>query len=400
MALSPAFKNTFNRYRRNPVTIAVLLTIVLAIWLISGDLLRAKSEAPESAPVQKEESSFQVETDVLRAERHAPLQIVQGQLEPLRAVEIRSQISAHVTERPAQWGMRVKSGDLLFELDPESRAAELARADAELQLSQAELRAGEALFQKDLLSETEFLRLKAEAASANAERKLSALQLQYTNVAAPFDGLIDRLPVEAGDYVQVGESLATLVDVSTLRLIAYIPQQQVQALHPGLDVEASLLDGTKLSGTLIFVASLAESSTRSFRVEARIDNPELRRIAGASVTLSIRLPEQQAHRLSPALLVLGESGQLGVRAVNAEQRVEFLPVNILSFDTEGVWVGALPDEAELITLGAGFVVEGDLVSPADRASSESKNSPERIDSPERTKNPERTESTDSSTEQP
>src|SRR5690606_28071221 len=135
------------------------------------------------APGQKEESSFQVETDVLRAEGHAPLQLAQGQLDPLRAVEIRSQISAHVTARPALWGMRVESGGLLFELDPESRAAVLARAGAELQLSQAELRAGEALFKKDLLSETEFLRLKAEAVSANAERKLSALQLQYTNIA-------------------------------------------------------------------------------------------------------------------------------------------------------------------------------------------------------------------------
>jgi multidrug efflux system membrane fusion protein len=134
-------------------------------------------------------------------------------------------------------------------------------------------------------------------------------------------------------------------------------------LQPGLEVEARLLDGTALPGSLTFVASLAESSTRSFRVEARIDNPELRRIAGSSATLSIRLPEQQAHRLSPALLVLGDDGQVGIKAVNAEKKVEFLPVRILSFDPEGVWVGGLSGEVEIITLGAGFVAAGDAVNP-------------------------------------
>ena len=363
MSLSPSLKNTFDRYRRNPVTIAVLLTIVLAIWLFSGDWQRAKSEAPEPGPVPEQENAFQVETEVLQAEYHIPEQVVQGQLEPLRAVEIRSQIGAHITERLAEWGERVKRGDLLVQLDPESRAAELARAEAELRLSEAELRAAESLFKKDLLSETEYMRLQAAAASAKAERELSALQLQYTKITAPFDGVVDRLPVEEGDYVQVGDPLATLVDVSSLRLIAYVPQQQIQALHPGLEVEASLLDGTKLSGTLIFVASLAESTTRSFRVEARIENPDLRRIAGASVTLSIRLPEQHAHRLSPALLVLGENGRLGIRAVDDERRVAFMPVKLLSFDTDGVWVGGLPEQLEIITLGAGFVVEGDPVNP-------------------------------------
>src|SRR5690606_37929255 len=98
--------------------------------------------------------------------QHAPVQVVQGQLEPGHAIEIQSQISAHLTERLVEWGATVTRGQLLFRLNPETRAAELARAEANLELSELEARAGEVLFKKKLLSETDYLRRQAEAAAA------------------------------------------------------------------------------------------------------------------------------------------------------------------------------------------------------------------------------------------
>lgn len=363
MSLFHDFQSSLGRLRKSHLGIALILVVLLIIWMLSGTFLRAQTEVPEQQEEQPTDTAYKVETKTLYAEAYSPLQIVQGQLEPLRAVDIRSQINAHLSKRTADWGARVVSGALLFQLDPETRAAELERAQADLVLREAELRAGESLFKKDLLSETEFLRLKAAVASAKAERELNALHLNYATIHAPFDGIVDRLPIEEGDYVQVGQTLATLVDVSVLRMVAYVPQQEIYALRPGFDVEARLLDGDILKGKLTFVASLAETSTRSFRVEARIDNPEMKRIAGSSATLTIRLPELQAHRLSPALLVLGDDGQLGVKAVDAQQHVAFLPLKILSFDPQGVWVDGLPDGAEIITLGAGFVAVGDAVNP-------------------------------------
>lgn len=363
MPFPPAFRERLQRLQRNHLIVALVLAGLLFIWLASGDFLRAKDEPPEEQSQPEDSAEFRVETSVLEAEPHSPVHVVQGELLPIREVEILSQTSAHLTERAVDWGAVVAEGDVLFQLDPEARAAELAQAEAALALSQAELKGGEVLYRKNLLSETEYLRLKSAAASAYAEREQSALQLAYSEIRAPFAGVIDRLPVEEGDYVQLGESLATLVDIAVLRLIAYVPQQQIYALRPGQSVEARLLDGSTLPGTLTFVASRAESSTRSFRIEAQVDNPERRRIAGSSATLTVRLSDQKAHRLSPALLSLGEGGQLGVKSIDAERKVIFLPVEILSFDPDGVWVGGLPEEVEVITLGAGFVTAGDPVNP-------------------------------------
>lgn len=363
MALSSLVKDTARRVRKSPVAVALVLVVVLAIWLLSGDVFRAQTEAPEQSAKGEEPISTRVETRRLRSEAYAPEQIAQGQLLPIREVEVRSQTSAHLSKRVVRLGERVGEGDVLFLLDQEKREAQLARAEAHLKLSRAELRAGERLRESELMSETDFLRLEAAVAAANAERELAELQLEYTQIRAPFSGVVDRLPVEAGDFVQVGQGMATLVDIATLELSAYIPQQQVQMLEPGLPVVATLIDGTRLPGTLTYVALRADSSTRSFRVEAHVDNPNALRIAGASATLSIALAPRQAHRLSPALLVLEDDGQLGIKAVNHEQQVEFMPVEILGFDTSGVWVAGLPDEVELITLGGGFIDVGDSVDP-------------------------------------
>lgn len=363
MAFPQSAKRTFKYIRKSHVVIAVLLTVALLVWLASGDTFRAATEAPEQTSNPAKDTSRSVEARVVHAQEYTPRQIAQGELLPLREVEIRSQTSAQVSDRTVELGERVSRGQLLFQLNRENRTAQLERAEAELDLRAAELRAGERLFNNELLSETEYLRLKAALASARADREQAALQLGYTQIEAPFDGIVDRLPAEEGDYVQVGQGVATLVDISALELSAYVPQQRVQSLMPGLPVEATLLDGTTLAGALTYVASRAESSTRSFRVEALILNPDLRHIAGSSATLTIQLPQQQAHRLSPAFLVLGDDGQLGIKAVGAEQRVVFLPLTILGFDTAGVWVDGLPNEVELITLGGGFVEEGDQVDP-------------------------------------
>jgi multidrug efflux system membrane fusion protein len=69
------------------------------------------------------------------------------------------------------------------------------------------------------------------------------------------------------------------------------------------------------------------------------------------------------HSLSPALLGLDEAGTIGVKGVDADNRVEFHPVEIVDSSPEGVSVSGLPAEIRLITIGHGFVKPGDVVEP-------------------------------------
>ena len=176
-------------------------------------------------------------------------------------------------------------------------------------------------------------------------------------------GDLHRRLVEPGELVQPGEPLMTLVDVSRLRVTGQIPQQQASGVVAGQGVRVTLLDGRELHGAVSFVSLAADAATRSFYVEAHVDNPELWRVAGASATLRIEQPALDAHRVTPALLSLGANGEMGIHAVDDNNKVVFHPLRVVSIDGEGAVVAGLPGRMQLITQGAGFVRPGEEVEP-------------------------------------
>lgn len=344
------------------LALALLLAALLAIWLLSGSVYTLATDTPEFTPASRDAEHPVVEVNLLHASTYHPSIQVQGQLQPYRQSTLSSRTSSQVNAWHVRQGQAVKEGDLIISLDQEDRQAQLQRAEADLRVAEANLRATERLKNQNLTSETDLLHQQALVAAARAERDRVSMELQHTEIKAPFDSFIESLPVEVGNSVQPGDTLASLADTRTLKLSAYIPQQQASQLTEGLSVEARLLDGGQLTGEISFVAQVADSSTRSYRIEAQIDNPQLRRVAGASVTINILLPAMSAHRFSPALLALDSTGKTGVHLINDDDVMKFMPVQILSMDTNGVWVSGLPSTFKLVTQGAGFVREGEQVT--------------------------------------
>ncbi|MFD2190732.1 efflux RND transporter periplasmic adaptor subunit [Pistricoccus aurantiacus] len=357
--------------RRSTVSylLAVVLTLLLLLWLAFGNLQAFRDEAPESAAQEDDSAGLaRVEVRLDEAQDYQPTLLAQGNLSARQAVDLRARIEGRVQRLPVKQGARVEEGTVLLELDQEDLPQQLARAQAELESAQAEYEGARSLEKRDLISRTELLKFTTELAQAQAEAASLREALAKTRPQAPFTGILDRLDVDPGDSLQVGESYGLLIDPSQLKAEAQIPQRDAQGLEPGLEVEVTLLDGRTLEGELTHVANQANPQTRSFAVEALIDNPDSLRLAGASATLRIARPSRQAHALSPALLVLDDKGRLGVKAVDDQQQVVFHPVTLLSATSERAWVSGIPEKLRLITLGGGFVEPGERVEVVDAAS--------------------------------
>lgn len=348
------------RFAPSPVILALLLGLALLVWLALGDMQRFRDTPPASAAEQ--DTLSRVEVSLSRTEPHSPHLVLQGQLEPHRETLLRARRDGMIAALPQRLGDTVEAGETLLELEPRDLPAQLARAEAELRLRRAELEAGQRLRGRDLVSSNELLRLESAVALAGAELANLRQARADTRIEAPFDGVLDRLAVELGDYLQPGEDIGRLVDIATLTATAWAPQRRALELSVGLPVAVTLLDGSQLQGELDFIASDADAATRSYALEAAIANPERRRIGGASATLEIALPEQQAHRLSPARLVLDEQGRLGVKHLDDADIVRFTPVTLLTADAAHAWVTGLPERIRLITLGGGFVDSGQRVT--------------------------------------
>ena len=345
-----------------PMKIAIFLALLLAIWLILGDSKSALDEAPEQQKKQAA-SLTQVQIRNSQAEVRDHELVLQGQLTPWQQVTITAQVSGSVKSLLKYEGDAVKSEQHLLKISDEGRSQRLTQATATLTLRERELANARSLEQYDFVAKTEISRFESALAEAKAIATERQLAVQYNTAIAPFDGVVNRRYVELGEWVSMGTALMDVVEVARLRATAFVPQQQVGDIKVGQGVKVELLDGRSMSAEVSFVSYSADAQTRSYLVEIMVPNPSGWRVSGASVTLRVQLPQVLAHQFSPALLSLNGKGQLGVKAVDPDNRVQFYPVNTIAVSTDAATVTQLPDTLKLITLGAGFVEVGQEVEP-------------------------------------
>jgi biotin carboxyl carrier protein len=197
--------------------------------------------------------------------------------------------------------------------------------------------------------------------------KLGIIELNRTEVKAPFDGYIEDI-VKPGNLLERGQLCATIIELDPITFIAEVPENSIKDVREGQKVNISLVTGDNIQGKLTFVSKSASVATRTFRVEAEIANPSGIVRDGISGTMVIDTDPVLAHKISPSILLLADNGELGIKTVNSENMVEFFPVQIIQDTEEGIWVAGLPDFSNIIVLGQGFVETGQIVSVTNLAS--------------------------------
>jgi len=197
--------------------------------------------------------------------------------------------------------------------------------------------------------------------------KLGIIELNRTEVKAPFDGYIEDI-VKPGNLLERGQLCATIIELDPITFIAEVPENSIKDVREGQNVNISLVTGDNIQGKLTFVSKSASVATRTFRVEAEIANPSGIVRDGISGTLVIDTDPVLAHKISPSILLLADIGELGVKTVHSANMVEFFPVQIIQDTEEGIWVAGLPDFSNIIVLGQGFVETGQIVSVTNLAS--------------------------------
>jgi multidrug efflux system membrane fusion protein len=241
------------------------------------------------------------------------------------------------------------------------RAARLEEAEALIIQTQLQYEAAERLRGQQFVSEAQIAEAKARLVGAEAEKQTILDDIDYTTIEAPFDGVLQERTVEIGDYVQSGDTVAFIVDTDPMIVVGEVNEREVHSLGIGNSGSARLVDGTTVDGTIRYLAPVADESTRTFRVELAVPNPEGNLRAGITAELKLSAEEITAHTLSASALALADDGTVGVKAVDEQNRVHFHPVEIVSTSPDGILVTGLHREVGIISLGQGFVIEGQLV---------------------------------------
>jgi multidrug efflux system membrane fusion protein len=348
---------------------ASIIALLIVLWLVSGQIgndadMKHSSLAEanrERAAKAQDTAPARVRARVIHATPQVQRVVLRGRTENKRTVEVKAETAGRIVERPVERGTAVEQGDLLCRISIEDRLVGLEEGRAALEQARIEHQASLRLQEKGYQSETAIAQAKARLAAAEAQVARRELDIERTYVRAPFAGVVEDVHLEVGDYVSSAGSCATVVEMNPMLLVGRVSERQVSELEIGQTVTGALRDGRSVEGALTFVGQQADTNTRTYPVEVEVPNPDYNLRSGITTEILIPVGEVLAHKISPAVFSLDDEGNIGVRTVNDQRRVEYHRINIVRDDGDGVWVTGLPEVTTLITVGQELVVPGQEV---------------------------------------
>lgn len=339
------------------------IIIAVVLWLASGqfgETDEAESlRSGEAATVTASRNAVRVR--VQSAEIVMRTITVNGKTAPARVVELSAETDGRIEATVADRGANLEKGEIIVRLDERDRSARLAQAEATVKQREVEYKGRLQLKAKSYVSEAQLQEAVALLETAKAELVRARLDLGYMNIRAPFGGALQSRAVEVGDFVKLGDPIATYVDNRTIVVSASLSEFDARYVDVGDEAEAKLATGELVRGRIRYIAPVADEATRTFGVELEIDNSDGELRVGGTAELRIPAEKVLAHRVSPSLLTLDDAGNVGVKIINREGRVEFVVADIALSSNNGIWLAGLPRDATIITVGQGYVTNGALV---------------------------------------
>jgi macrolide-specific efflux system membrane fusion protein len=248
-------------------------------------------------------------------------------------VDVGAQVGGQVKAIPVVLGQAVKKGDLLVLLDPEPAQSDVARAEAslaqqhaqlesrriDLQAARRELERQRRLLSAEATAPAEAEKAENEVAKLEADR--SKLNLAYTRITSPMDGVVVNIPVQVGQTViavQITPVMVTVADLDTITVRTKVPEADVQSLSPGQKAGFATLsgDGRRYEGQLRVIQPIPERAGNAVFYNALFEVANRDRKLFADMTVQVDIETGEA-RQAPAipLVALGERGKDGSFAV-------------------------------------------------------------------------------------
>ena len=341
----------------------ISITAIFAIGGCKGGAAEADAAgAPESVTVGTENIAV-VTSGMLQS---GPT--VSGAISPEREAAVRAQVGGSVLQTYADQGQAVRSGQTLARIDAGglqdmflSARAGVTSASNNTDIARRDLARAEKLFAAGAIAERDLEQARrttiaANAGLADARARLATAQKQVSNtvVTAPISGIVSERPVSAGDVVQPGAALFTVVDPSSMRLEGSVPAEQLSQVRLGAPVSFTVngYPGRTFAGRVTRVNPTADPATRQVRILISIPNAEGRLVGGLFAEGRLA-SESRTGLVVPATAVDSRSNVPAVFRIKGG-KVERVPVQLGLRDesTERVEIASGVQAGDTVLIGA------------------------------------------------
>ena len=350
---------------------------LLSIILITGLTACTNEEADTKTEIIRPAKIITVGDPLAGAQRVYP-----GEVEAGDRSEQAFRVSGELVNLPAKAGMKVKEGQLLAQLDPADFQLRVDEQQARFDLAQVQFERTDKLVKQQLIPKSDFDKAKSNLLSARADLKLSKANLSYTELRAPFDGVISKLNVKNHENVRKNEVILVIQTTDNIDITFNLSENIISKLkknnenkgHP--KVVFDTVPGKFFETTVKEFDTEADPQTRSYKVVLTMPSPQ-NFIALPGMSVNVHLDFSGLVNTSDSKLVVPVEAVFSPEDKNLENRVyKVWKVNKDSMKAEGaiVTIGQIQAQGievisglqtgdKIITAGVNFINEGQTVKP-------------------------------------
>ena len=194
-------------------------------------------------------------------------------IEAERQVEIPAKVSGQVIKLFVEEGIEVKKGDVLAQLDEAELKINFLRTKVSLETDKSIYERSKEMLEKTFIAKEEYEASRLQYESSKSAHEAAELQLEYTNIRSPFDGIVTARNIELGQRVNVNQALFTVADFKPLRAKIYVPEKDISRIFEGqiaqITVEAE--KGKEFTGVVKMISPIIDPESGTSKITIDID---------------------------------------------------------------------------------------------------------------------------------
>ena len=352
--------------------LSIVVLLAAGAWVATGEFSAvgsAAQENPGETPTAKPAEAIKAPRTVSALNvpqiDHRLTIRVSGLTAADKRAELATRASGTISALPFKQGDLVKTGDVILSLDANEKKIAMTAAEQLVKQRQAEFTATESLFKRGNVAKLALDGSRSALQGAQSSFEAAKAELERTQVIAPFDGIIDKINVENGAAVGQGVPVATLIALDPIIATGEISERNLSTIKIGSPAIIRLVDGREEKGTVRYISREANAATRTYRIEVAIENKDGHIPSGMTAEIDLKSDPVKVIKLPRSAVTLNTDGMLGVRAVDKDNKVVFLPVDLIDDSTDAIVLTGVAEGTKIIITGQDFVADGDVVNVVD-----------------------------------
>jgi membrane fusion protein (multidrug efflux system) len=288
-------------------------------------LLLSACQPGEEATEENEEEVAPVPVETSQPVRGDVYAVYSGTapIEAFAEADVIAKVEGEVREILFEEGDEVKTGDILARLDGDRLRLELNESRARLDQMKSDFQRNKDLREKGLLSEGEFEKLRYDLEALEASFNLASLELDYTQIRAPIDGVVSERYIKVGNTIRVGDPAFRVTSFDPLVAYLHVPEREYRQIETGqpvaIDIDA--LAGQRIMASVTRVSPVVDPETGTFKITIEISDDQRRIKPGMFGRMSI-VYDVHANALQvPRSAVVEDMGNQSVFVVEDDKAV-------------------------------------------------------------------------------